>query len=436
MIPNASQLAALEPSWASRYTEPELRGLLVLGSLFNERLYVHDTQLADHTLLLGSFLRRADDELALFNLLHDLIRLGIVRVCLRSSVVIHKLDHEIAIASLSQLHDALKQRSEFGWIPESQFAARKGMLLRLDQVTNEIEPYRYNYVELKRTFMTAVRDYSTRSGSEHNRFLSATPEGFRREYDQVIARPWFSFIDIIDLCAKYGMRQDADVIQSHGLIDELCYAEWNRTRMMASNSANWASETDVSGVTGLALRQPNSSPIVYVGGQPSIIPSLQEKMLGHIESPGLSLIGTLSAQDILKLREAGKELFQLRELRLEDPSEMQRRVTELLLKYWDTICAYIRTTRPVLASDATKLAIFMRRDLPTLSNWGAHAATFAIDLGLDIAGVVFPGLAVSDKVRGRLHDLLSLRLLFYGSSNQMRNLKKAMPEASWLLERR
>jgi hypothetical protein len=433
VVPHSAQITALEPSWALRYREPELRGLLVLAALFNERLYVHDTQLADHVLLVSSYLRHKDDEQALYILLEDLIRSGIVRVSLRTSVYVANRGKEIPISSLNELQSVFRERSVSGWVPPENFEARAKMLEALDQLVLATEPSRYNYSAVKQTFITNVRHFAELNGTEHYRLLRAMPSTFRSQYDALLDQSWFSFIDIIELCAKQGMRQDSLFVQSHGLIDEICYAEWNKNRMIGSNANSWQAEVDVSPIKGRRPNPDGLKPLAYLGDEASLSPILQDKIIAEIETPGLSLLGTLSIADILTLRDQGKDLFRLRILMSETENDFEMRFADAALKYWDEICRHIRSVRPVLATDRTKVAVFLRKELPTLSSWGGPVASFAIDAGIDALGMVLPGLAVGDALRSRIRNVVSLRFLFYGDSRELKQLKRCMPETAWLL---
>ncbi len=431
MIPASAQVSALEPSWALRYSEAELRGLLVLAALFNERLFVHDTQVADHVTLLNSFVRHHDAPHTLYSLLRDLFREGIARLCLRSSFQLSDPESVVPIDNLSDVHARLAERSSFGWVPQPGFAMRAKMLADLDHSVANRNVLRYEYGRLKEKFRASVREMASTPATQHFEILSRLPVDLRREYDELISKKWFTFISIIELFGRRGMRLDSLAIQSHGLLDELCYADWNRARLIGDNSRLWVPELDVAPVSLGMLRHAGDG-VIELSEQTDLVTLIRERALRSTEAPGLALLGTLAIDDILALREAGASLSQLRDVPA-DIAEIQRRVIDGYMSYWRTICDYLRKHREPVARDSTRIAVFLRRHLPTISHYTSKTASFAIDLGVDALGLILPGLALSDESKKRLRDLLSLRFLFVGDSAEMKSLMKAIPAHSWLV---
>lgn len=430
MSTHAVQITALEPSWATRYSEQELRGLVVLAALFNQRVDVHDTQLVDHTILLSSFVQRGRSNLSLFGLVHDLVREGIINLSLRESVTFRRSGRQKSIESFVHLHEALSKRSDFGWVTADQFDHRKTMLAELESAASGKPIKRYDYKSLKKQFMEFVQESGNSTSTEHYRIISGLDTSFRKAYDALISRNWFSFIDIIDLCAQYGYRQDSLVIYSHGLFDEMCYAEWSKARMLGSNSKHWFTEHDVAPLA-------NEPAVLSPHESGSLAPHafekfLKDQALAHIDIPGLALLGSLTAVDIMELREQGQNYWQLSELQITNLEELSRRSTEAIVSYWDHIAAYIRRHRPALATDHTRLAVFLRRNFPRITAKLAAAVTVTIDFAFHAAGAFTPG-SLNDELRTKLRDALSLKFLFYRASREYRSLKAIMPTDTWLL---
>ena len=424
-ILQSTQFAALEPSWHVNYRASELRGLLTLAALFNERVYINDTQLLDNPHVFQAYVFRRDRTTNLYRLLLDLVRLDIVRIALRDEMFIARSDVTHRCDSLSEVHEAWKrQELEDAWVIPPESDDRLSFVEELEREIAGEGFLRYPYVDIKRQFMLRVRRAAEDPPPTHKRYYERLDRGVRRRYSEILSREWFSHSDVYSLLRQARLSERHPFIQLHGLLDEECYATWHEIRLIGSGTSRWDSASDL---LGKQERPPQSSSSV---SEPDL----------SIDAPGLTLIGTLSATEIVELREQASGLFRMQELRVNELSEdelvrLSNNYAEAVLGYWDRICSHLRKTRRELAQQRTRIGVFTRDHLPTFSRLGQRYSSLLLDVGLDILQLLPGDTSVSDATRERLHDRLSLRFIMFGDDEAMSALQKAIPARSWLTER-
>lgn len=425
----SAQFAALEPSWAGIHNEQQLRGLLILGALFNKILYIHDTQIADNPHLLRSYRLRPEKPNNLFNLVTKLVENKVIRVGLRDATYIASRDQNIACDSLFDVYSSwLSQDMERAWVIPPHTEDRIEFLKDFDEVLDHVDILRYPYTTIKKEFMRRTREELNYSKNPiHYREFKKLPANVRKRYIHIINRNWFSHSDIFELLRKTGLTISHPFIQTHGLFDESSYTHWYQSRLLGCDSSLWNGEDFVAGFE-------ETSQITPIGSLSHA--SLQRHAVRTIKAPGLSLIATLNPHEILQLRERASRLFQIVEFMdecrsLDTMLELRDNYLEEVTTYWHDICSYLRKTRPLLTQRRTKIGIFTRDKLPGFSLWGRKFVSFAINLGLDFLHI--PILKEMDKNdREKLLNDLLIRFIFFTDTSTMSQLESMFPRKSWL----
>ncbi|MGA2308499.1 MAG: hypothetical protein ABSG57_02990 [Candidatus Bathyarchaeia archaeon] len=425
----SAQFAALEPSWAGIQSERRLRGLLILGALFNKVLYIHDTQIADNPYLLDSYRRRQESFNNLFDIITKLVENNVVRVGLRDFTYIAKTGQNVQCDSLSDVFSSwVYQDMERAWVVPPRAKDRVYLLKDFDEILGHSNVLRYPYTAVKKEFMRRTRNAldPSKNPTHHHEF-EKLPASLRKKYASIVKRDWFSHSDIFELLRKSNMSLSSPFVQAHGLFDESAYAHWNRSRLLGCNASTWNAEEMVTGYEKSGSRMSFGS-MTHA--------SLQKYALRTLNGAGLSLIATLTPSEILVLREKAQTLFQTVEFiddcnSLSDISELRDNYVESVADYWGDICSYLVKTRPSFTQRRTRIGIFARDKLPRIPRWLGKVVSLSINLGLDFSKLPVVN-ELNRKERRQLFDNLSLRFLFFADTSAVTRLKTMFPKRNWM----
>jgi hypothetical protein len=422
------QFAALEPSWAGIHSEAHLRGLLILGALFNRIIYTHDTQLLDNPHLLHAYQIRKDKIHSLYNHVATLIDNNVLRVAVRDTTYLPASDRQIPCDTLADVYNSwLIQDMKDAWVTPAD-KDREAYITDLEHLVNNKNFIRYPYMDIKGDFMKRTRESlyaGERSPHFHN--YQSLPNSVRQRYDSLISRDWFSHSDVFDLLTKSKLQLEHPFVQAHGLFDEAAYASWNQSRLLGCDSKSWSAER--------AFTAKVEVPEPY---RANFHVKLEDYAARTIDSDGISLLSTLKPEELIELRTYGEEMFNLTDflnesISLQNISELQENYLNSVSKYWDTICRYLRKSRAPLTQEPTKIGIFIGDQFPNTAKLIGNVASFSVNLGIDLLGLPFPIIRNLDDIsREELVNKLSFRFVFYSDNRALKNLRKAMPDRNWL----
>jgi len=424
------QFAALEPSWAGIHSEAHLRGLFILGALFNRVIYVHDTQLLDNPHLLHAFQIRSDKDHSLYNHVTTFVSENVLRVAIRDVTYLPASDKSIPCDSLEDVYRSwLTQDMRDAWVAPAD-ENRLTYVAHLEQLVSAKNPLRYPYMNIKSEFMRRTRqNLYAGTTSAHFHHFQSLPRAVRERYEAIIAREWFSHSDIFDLLTKSNLRLDHPFVQAHGLFDEAAYATWNRSRLLGCDAKTWSSE---DAVTLAATIEAGERPFADVHAQ------IEEHAVRTIDGAGISLLATLKPAEVMELRSYANDVFALTDfldesVLLQNTTELQENYLDAVTQYWDKICQFLRKSRASFTQERTKIGIFTRNQLPSAAKLIGNVASFSINLGLDLLSLPFPVIRqLSVREREVLVSKLGFRFLFYSDSATLKNLQRVMPDRSWL----
>lgn len=433
--PVAAQFAALEPIWAGISSSSQLRSLLVLGALFNKKVHVHDTQLIDNPRIIGDFSRRHDSGHNLYNLLTDLIKAGVVVVGLRESNYLHREGRQDSCSSLADVLRSWEVNSPdgSGWVTSPLSETRRRMLKHLDATLTETDAnlVPYDYMRVKHDFMRQVREASSRTNSPLGVILGEQPVELRRKYDEIVGREWFSHTPIYGMLHDAGLPLDHDLIQLHGIFDETAYAQVYNARLLGSD---WQ--------PGSALAEQILSPDRKLLEDRRAIPSeaeLVESAYRLVEGPPPEILAGLKVDEIMTLREQAGELFEIQaHFEVEGAADVDDSLAYALADaaadYWQSVCVHVRRTRPHLALRPTRMGIFLRRNLPTVSRLAERFAMTGLATVTEVLLNVIPGVGskMNEKTKQTLLKHVNLEFIFFVENPRMRQLRDLYPHRGWI----
>ncbi|MFI9589925.1 hypothetical protein [Nonomuraea sp. NPDC052265] len=432
-----SQFAALEPIWAGISSTMQLRALLVFGALFNERVYVHDTQLVDNPRVVGDFSRSDLRESNFYRLLRDLIASGVVAVGLRGHNYLFQEDRLVPCDSLAEVLNSWKRNSPDGkgWVISPVSVARDNMIEELDGILagDGSVVVRYDYVSTKDDFMRQVREAANSPGSVLTGLLSAQPIELRRRYDEILSRPRFSHTPIFALLHDSGLPVSSELIQIHGLFGETAHARAFNARIMGSD---WNSGDG----TGLAEAVLTDGRLEHRQPDPQLdMRELVETAYRMVEGPPPDLLAMLRFEEIIALREQARELFEIQSyLEVSNARDaddaLATALADCAADYWQRVCDHIRATRPHLAVRSTKLGIFLRKRMPGLAKVAERFAMTGLSTLTEVAVNAVPvvGGLLSENSKRSMVRHANIEFVFFADSSRMRELKSFCPYRSWI----
>jgi hypothetical protein len=432
-----SQFAALEPIWAGISSATQLRALLVFGVLFNERVYVHDTQLVDNPRIVGEFSSSGLREGNLYRLLTKLIAAGVVAVGLREQNYLYREDKLDPCDSLADIINSWKKNSPDGkgWVISPVSDMRGKMIGELDRVLSGTGPVvvRYDYMRTKNDFMRQVREAAASPGSVLADLLSRQPAELRSRYDEILSRPWFSHTPIFALLHDSGLPVGDPLIQIHGLFDETAHASAFSARVLGSD---W----DSGQGAGLAEAVLANGRIEPRRPDPRLdARELMEAAYRMVEGAPPDLLAALRFEEIMELREHGRELFEIQsyfELSdARDPDDaLAAALADCAADYWQRVCDHLRVTRPHLAVKSTRLGIFLRRRIPGLSRAAEQFATAGLSTLTEVVISSLPvvGGRLGEESKRRILRHANVEFVFFAESSRMRELRNFYPYRGWI----
>jgi hypothetical protein len=278
--------------------------------------------------------------------------------------------------------------------------------------------------------MLKVREAAESSDiSLFSHYLKRLPRELRNSYFEVINRDWFSHSDVFQLLNKFGLTLSHPFVQTHGLLDEAAYAKWNKSRLLGCDWQSWRAEAIVAGYDQVGISVPTMA---------DSHEALQQYALRIIEAPGLSLLATLTSDEILKLRDDASGIFRILDYVAEGDLidglyGLRDSYIDAVTQYWEKIVSLLRHSRPQLSQRNTKIGFFFRTQIPSFSNWVSKHISYSINIGLDLLSIPFPALKLIDtNTREKIINNLSFRFVFFCDNPAMVQLKKALPDRTWL----
>jgi hypothetical protein len=436
-MPTSAFLGCAEPSWAGSVSERQLIGLLNLSALFTSNVYLSDVHLGDNRNFLSSY--RLGSSRGLYLHLRGLTEAGITRLLLRKYSYRPRAEPDrFPCSSFFDVYRSwLAQDDNAAWIVHPDTEGRDGFFEDLDRWATSQAIVRYDYERVKRTFMREVRDSATHADTPLRNSLENLPLTVRNEYDQIIQRDWFSLSDIYSHFQRHGVGPSNPVMLSHGMANELAYNDMLDSSMVGVDVFDapleawlWPDIAQSQKDGPVALTKPLSY--------------FLERAYEVLDAPDLSLLGVLTPQQIVALRdEAGTGYFDLLTLSgdweyLSNHDDFGRRLASAAVDYWREICEHLWSHHTAAAARPRKIAV-MLGELPGPLGRGAdRMVSFAINVGVPktstdaIAAAGAPAMAGSISQHLKLALDSCLRFMFLAKSEELIHLRSVVPDRTWL----
>ena len=434
MTPDRSATAYLscaEPSWATAVSERQLRGILTLAALLSERVFLSDVHLGDNVNFLHSYLGASP--LGLYRHLRSLTESGVVSVLLRTeSVRPGTATPSFRCDSFADVYRSWRvQDPASAWIVPPDDEVRLRFMADIDGWASG-SATRYDYAAVKRTFMDTVKALARADTfTRHTAGVFSAMPGSEADYHRLLARDWLSLSDFYRFFQSRGVPASHPVMLIHGLVNELAYSADVRASMVGADlygepleDAFWPAD-------------PETEP-----DRPSgpVIESLLEHASSVLDVPALSVLGLLSADEIMGLREShGRGYFEMLYL-MNDPAYVKgsphgaAALCRALASYWTAIADHLARRHPEATHTPRKLAIFLDMTPGVLRRASRESFSFALNVGVPAAaaaGAIPAPIAAASKTLAATASA-SLRFLFLAESIELRRIRSVIPDGTWL----
>jgi hypothetical protein len=436
--------------------QSELLGVLNFSALWHEVVYLNDIAIGDNPHLIRSFLDPSQSRL--YVAVAEYIRSGVLRCHFRDKVAIRGRVLVDAEPSLTEIYR--------GWVrdgPQERFSSQifGDDRERYNRVMDELfknfpdAVVRYDPNSTKPAFRSHVRRLIDDSGSDLRRLIDELPKQTRREYIKVCGGRYFTNADLWRLVK--GIKGTKELIVAHGHINQQCCA----------NSVH-------AGMTGAELSRLGLSRFNWNinVGQEFNLPMEAPKSFGEIaeraeftlSAPALELLGLLTPDQVLHLREEAKrtifktaaegpgalgiaqapqDYLQLKTLMgYSGIAEYQKRYAKVLADYWRHVCAFLEKTYVEESRTKRNLYIISYEKLPHIPATVRTAAIIvAVHIALNHIVPVEHGDPLSKLVpSGVLGSFLSWVLGKFGyhvlleQTPAMKEVREKLPREAWKLK--
>ncbi|MGW7597072.1 hypothetical protein [Streptomyces antimycoticus] len=425
---STAYLSCAEPSWAATVSGRQLKGILTLSALLSEKVYLSDVHIGDNANFLDSYLRTS--RYGLIQHVRGLAEAGMLDLLIRrDSVRPHSDTPRIACDTLVDVYQSWRAQDPDGaWILPPDDDVRLQFLSDVDSWSSD-HVTRYDYGAVKQTYMGIVRQFTEDGHLERyasDLFSSIT--GSETEYLGLLARDWFSLSDIYDFFQSRGVSITHPVMLVHGLMNETAYSSQLGSSLVGA---------DLYGEPLEDTFWPRNDHSTGNNASQQVVGELLERASHVLDTPALSVLGLLSAEEIASLREVqGRGYFDLLYL-MSEPGHSQPRqqvvdtFSHVLASYWEGIAEFLREHHPEGTHRPRKLALMLSASPGLLRRFSRDTFSFALNVGVPIAasaGALPVPLAEGTR---NLTSGLSLRFLFLAENEELKRIRSVIPNGAW-----
>lgn len=316
-----SSLVPLETTAIDAITEVEASVLLKFAALFSREVFLSDTVLGDHHLFLDSYVGKHGNR-ELYELVAGMVREGILRALFRDKVVIRGRVLVDSDPTLREIYMGWLKRDKEEWDGKAGITTAGRIQdgrLRLEYyeqthalLKNHGAIVSYDPDVTKRTFREIVRSQIDTNGSTLSRAVEKLPTEIKHRYYECIQDPWFTFAEVWRLTKP----EDGDDIEAAGIASEslMLHAYCNQfclagaARAMQSVTAENRPQLSDFNLELQGRKRPLRSVVARLS-PPSNLEELLESADIVLDSDDIALIGQLSLEEILQLREMGQDFL-------------------------------------------------------------------------------------------------------------------------------
>ena len=397
--PLRSHLGDFETTTAELLRPSAARALLNFAALFHEVIYLTDTALGDHQLLIKSF--QQDAHAGLFSQVARLIEAGVLRVLCRDKVVVRDKVLVPRDPTIGETFEGWQYRDRVEWAGETGFTTVVDPRLR-QAYYREVDALlvhngaiqRYDPDVPKAAFRKRVRELldPARPPSMLSKSLAALPRELQQAYAKATQDELFTNAELWRVLRQTPAGQNATILQAH--INQQCFADLTESGQCTQNSLGGSL---ASFNLELQRRRPMALDIDATLEAPDSLDELLERAPVRLDSPGIEMFERLSIEKIVALRRRAAVIFTLarRRVAAHEAEGVRRDYLKALGQYWMTILDTLEAMFPDRMRRPVRAALYAEEQLPTLSRLrqkfrGVSTSLFRVGLSSAIpsAGVL------------------------------------------------
>jgi hypothetical protein len=428
-----SHLADFETTTSHLLAPGEAVALLNFAALLHEVIYLTDTALGDHELILRSFIQERHS--GLFFHITRLIEKGILRILCRNKVVVGDKVLTPRDPTLCQIFEGWKYRDKAYWSGETGFTTvvnedvRRAYYRELDNLLtryNARHPYDPDIP--KTAFRDKVREqlHSERP-SMLAKSLAGVPDELLQQYLKAIQDSRFTNAELWRVL-KRAPQTNHECIILHAHINQQCFADLTAAGLSGHDRT---SKSLASFNLELQRRRPLALDLDVTIEPPRNLDGLLERAAIRFSSFDIQMFEHLSVEDVVALRRRATPIFELARTQIQphevhNIEKLHHKYLKALHKYWSHIIDTFQAKYPEKLLRPNRVGLFLERELPTL-DWLYRKfgkSIFAIPFRLALEG---PAGAASDS--GLLHRLGVMMLQEHTTENQ--KLRRKVPPVGW-----
>jgi hypothetical protein len=434
-------LIPLETTSANLTDETSAVTLVNFAALFHERIYLTDTVLGDHRLLIES--SASTNSAGLYNTVSGMIKAGILIALYRDRVVLRGSTLTASEPTLHDIYEGWQQRDRKEWKNKSgitTFGVDPQLRFRYYKAVHNIlvdqkAIARYNPDVTKELFRQGVRNHLGRNQGILQSRVAQLPRNVRRVYESALDDDWFTYAEVWRALKPY--LEDPKTFEvADNLI--VLHAHLNQQGMADVVGAGQSLESDGRSPIAAFHRELMESSRDLQTVEASLDPpenlrELLDQALVTLEAPAIRLIAQFSVEEIVSLRKHAKELFALtnRSLVGNVPGEtdtLRRDYVKELGKYWEYIIETMERKSPKTLKKYP-MTIWMEEHAPAVhrafADYGKPVETMLLRLGK------MPGASlVGGTVIQAVQDLSAV--VFQEKTDLNLDLRAALPPKQWV----
>ena len=427
-----THMADFETTTSDLLSEDEAIALLNFAALFHEVVFIPDTALGDHRLLIDSYSQTRHS--GLYSHVRKLIEARVVKALVRQKVVIRD---EVIVERdpmISDLYDAWKLRDLREHKGEPGFTtltpteqSRKAYNTAMDRLLLKQEAVvRYDPDDAKTAFRERIRRMIDSPISTLARVMTQVESTLRKDYQRALLNPYFTNADLWRVLKRDPDNLEAIVL--HGQVNQQCFADLAR-------SGQCGRDHQLVGVPAASFNleirgQDTTADLAVAVDPPKNLEDLLRRAKVVLDSVSVEMIGSLSAETVLDLRENARPLFKLAKARPKphEVEALREKYLKAVAAYWKGVMVRLQELHPDKMTKKRRLAIFVENEAPPLAwlhrNFWRAGTPILLRLWLEplAAGLVTGGLRLADKLGV---------VLFQERSEAAQRLASAMPPPGW-----
>jgi hypothetical protein len=368
--PLRSHLADFETTTSHFLQAADALAILNFAALFHEEIFLTDTALGDHQLIIDSFFKDKSRP-GLFSQISGLARAGILRFMYRNKVVVRdKLLY--TSPTISQIYEGWLLRDKLHWAGEKGFTStvaepydRHAYYRELENLSESRSDIIYPYdPDIPReSFRHKVRE-QLEGVTMLSESLSRLPVELRRKYIKATKDPWFTNAELWRVLRQVPNGIEPIILHAH--VNQQCFAH-------ITGAGQSEHDRTAKSLASFNLELQYRKPFALELDATLEPPQNLEDLLGRARvqlAPGIEMFSQLSVDQIIRLRRRASGIFELARRRIQVPEELAALRDDYLkaiTRYWNYIINEFELLYPAKMIQSSRAGLFLEEKLPPLS---------------------------------------------------------------------